>query len=961
MPITSLTSYFNTSSFGDTNTYTQNQQELALTLDSAAQELGNWKSLLTMSAGGGAFEGGKLFARTFLSSVPVLSAIPLLTNAFTFVAGALADSSLTGFLNHVLENAGSEETFLEQITSQSSARAMGVLGMGQGFVVMQLLQGLASVSRGMLCRGDPVWSPTNGGQPHRAAPTFLHHLILSLQCHFGSGMFSYFTNGVVQSFEERIKLKSKNIHEETSPLGKSSWGERLIESFQNKLGFQYATSVEGAAVGINGAPVLATSRGGGTSRKRLNREQKAWLEEQYSENPLLKPALAKLRLSEVRVHALLSFIAEKSGENCELAYKGLPDALEALRATDFKSKTPEEWLLFIAEKTGENCDSAYLSLCLAISVVIKSLQTSSVTRENPEEWLILITERGGKYSSLTYDSLSVGLKALEEESHLSWQGQKELFALVIEKAKESAFIVFENDWIHFFEIAKQPGGMALLSRFLDTLTDYNRKAVLDLLYESEDLSLEICFRRFELYTLLFERFPRLGFTVLEGLLEARTREFLPADISEEQDQILDFVQQMNGFIPEVYLAYSVDADKPAFFKEFKTYARRILADDLSLAEIEAISWCDDPFLLGMIQMASPTSGATAVRKENKLALLRKIRAAGDLRKHLPEAWKGDGQLEKFTLDQGEWKLKAGERADPEGKMSRLLERFRMRKREEKTEEDLQQALQEYLASQRKIDDRKRVLRVLYSVASRNTALRDQVSQIQGNDYAAFHLLGEVFEDRDHLPRVLLNALDRLPPLAEKTEDKAQIIDEVLKEARDFIRREKDRYQYQEAGIIHMGLRAAKGPGVGLWGFTAGVCTAEDMGLFRNPRFKLLPLTDEDHLEIVGYVAVFDVERDGKKYMNLVGINPSVEILSQVDAKKLYPVMMKKVIAFADKGDYDVIHIPTDDNINSNRSDIRKAIKRALYRVIKVPEVQWNIDPEPYPFIEVYVVWERKAA
>jgi len=113
----------------------------------------------------------------------------------------LADSSLTGFLNHVLENAGSEETFLEQITSQSSARAMGVLGMGQGFAVMQLLQGLASVSRGMLCEKNP--ENKRGG--------FLNSLLLGLQCHFGSGMFTGLSGGIVNSVEQRISLKTRNV------------------------------------------------------------------------------------------------------------------------------------------------------------------------------------------------------------------------------------------------------------------------------------------------------------------------------------------------------------------------------------------------------------------------------------------------------------------------------------------------------------------------------------------------------------------------------------------------------------------------------------------------------------------------------------------------------------------------------------------------------------------------------
>jgi len=202
MPITSLTSYFNTTSFGNTNSYTRNQEELALTLDSAAHELSNWKSLLSMSAGGGGFEVGKLAATTFLSSMPALCAVPFLTNVFTFVAGAIADTRLTRLINQAFDNTGEEESFLDQITSQGSVRLMGLVGMGQSFAVIQLLQGLASVSREAICsRGDRPVAPTS----------FLHHLLLGLQCHFGSGMFAGLTGRVVGAVEQRISLRTKNV------------------------------------------------------------------------------------------------------------------------------------------------------------------------------------------------------------------------------------------------------------------------------------------------------------------------------------------------------------------------------------------------------------------------------------------------------------------------------------------------------------------------------------------------------------------------------------------------------------------------------------------------------------------------------------------------------------------------------------------------------------------------------
>jgi len=203
MPITSLTSFFNTTSFGDQNTYTRNQEELFLILDSAAHEFSNWKSLLSMSAGGAGYESGRLIARLLLGTTPFLGALPVLAPAFTFLMGAVSDTGLTRVIHHFLKNGGEEnESFVDQLMNQGGVRGMGVLGLGQSFMVGQLLMGLASVSREMLfSRGDrPV------------APTFLNSLLLGLQCHFGSGMFAGLTRGVVGAVEQRISLKTRNMN-----------------------------------------------------------------------------------------------------------------------------------------------------------------------------------------------------------------------------------------------------------------------------------------------------------------------------------------------------------------------------------------------------------------------------------------------------------------------------------------------------------------------------------------------------------------------------------------------------------------------------------------------------------------------------------------------------------------------------------------------------------------------------
>ncbi len=158
-----------------------------------------------MSSGGAGWELGRLAATTFLTAVPALSAVPVLTNVFTFVAGAVADTGFTGLVSQLLEDQeGSEsESFFERLMSGGSVRAMSLVGAGQSFAVVQVLIGLASVSQGMLCEKSSK-GPADGA--------FLSSILQGLRCHFGSGMFTGLTGGVVNSVEARISLRTRNMN-----------------------------------------------------------------------------------------------------------------------------------------------------------------------------------------------------------------------------------------------------------------------------------------------------------------------------------------------------------------------------------------------------------------------------------------------------------------------------------------------------------------------------------------------------------------------------------------------------------------------------------------------------------------------------------------------------------------------------------------------------------------------------
>src|SRR5690606_17402909 len=98
--------------------------------------------------------------------------------------------------------------------------------------------------------------------------------------------------------------------------------------------------------------------------------------------------------------------------------------------------------------------------------------------------------------------------------------------------------------------------------------------------------------------------------------------------------------------------------------------------------------------------------------------------------------------------------------------------------------------------------------------------------------------------------------------------------------------EKKKYGHRASHEIQVGLRAVKGPTFGIHGLSSGVCTAEDLRLWKNPKFTLLAITDEYHSQVVGYLHVVQTTIAGKKYLTLPGINPSAEFIGKVDGEKL---------------------------------------------------------------------------
>ncbi|MBI4218374.1 MAG: hypothetical protein HY610_04580 [Elusimicrobia bacterium] len=178
--------------------------------------------------------------------------------------------------------------------------------------------------------------------------------------------------------------------------------------------------------------------------------------------------------------------------------------------------------------------------------------------------------------------------------------------------------------------------------------------------------------------------------------------------------------------------------------------------------------------------------------------------------------------------------------------------------------------------------------------------------------------------------------------------------QILRELRKFEWRESDEKRVFE-------FRMVKGIPFLLWGYNAGICTADDFDLWQDERFKLLAIVDKTRNEIAGSVELFEVEKDGKTYLTVVGIQPTVSILSQVKASDLYPLIEKALIRAANLGGYAGLYYPTDELILSNRPEILYEVRKQYPRMRKITleaPVEWNKHPKPYRFQEVYEVWMR---
>ena len=166
-----------------------------------------------------------------------------------------------------------------------------------------------------------------------------------------------------------------------------------------------------------------------------------------------------------------------------------------------------------------------------------------------------------------------------------------------------------------------------------------------------------------------------------------------------------------------------------------------------------------------------------------------------------------------------------------------------------------------------------------------------------------------------------------------------------------------KYEFKESmEKIKLRCVTSKRKAHGAIGLNMGVCVAPDEKLWDNPNFMNVILFDEHNIAQGGMHVLIIEEDDGKKYLTLPGINPSIGLLSQVPADDIYNKLIAYAHELARELNCEGVLIPKETNIHSNRSEIQRVVSGKNYEEITLSKIHpFSYDPYKYSLQGCYVV------
>jgi hypothetical protein len=141
------------------------------------------------------------------------------------------------------------------------------------------------------------------------------------------------------------------------------------------------------------------------------------------------------------------------------------------------------------------------------------------------------------------------------------------------------------------------------------------------------------------------------------------------------------------------------------------------------------------------------------------------------------------------------------------------------------------------------------------------------------------------------------------------------------------------------------------------GYCEGVCTATDLALWNRPEFLQCIFWDEEGIA-QGGMHLLIVEEDGRRYLTLPGINPSVRLLARVEATVFLDAVVDYSWRLARQLGLQGVWVPASPAIHSNRRAIHEELERRGWALRAGQLHAFSTEPYRYAFDHVLEAPER---
>jgi hypothetical protein len=250
-----------------------------------------------------------------------------------------------------------------------------------------------------------------------------------------------------------------------------------------------------------------------------------------------------------------------------------------------------------------------------------------------------------------------------------------------------------------------------------------------------------------------------------------------------------------------------------------------------------------------------------------------------------------------------------------------------------------------------------------------------MASLKFSTYEALVAWDEFFAEADQMPALVRELIAKIPdavllPFAREAKEKfaaekilsaktraeiaARLVKKILIKPLELIRRAKENYQFSLDFVTSLGLACLKGPAFVLYGANAGICTGENVALWSKLEYLIFPILGAENeapdfqgrtnLITNGCVQAYLHNTADKSHFVALAFDPSLELLSVVDADALFAELLRSTCALAARLGHKSIFIPVNKWVRSNRSDINKAIESFAkvhgLKVIKLAPLCW---------------------